>query len=54
LLLSVDPDLRIVREREYTGYAMRAADLIELAVARRVETGQMVEVDPRSRRPADG
>ncbi len=38
LLLSVDPDLRIVREREYTGYAMRAADLIELAVARRVET----------------
>jgi hypothetical protein len=38
LLLSVDPNLRIVREREYTGYAMRAADLIELAVARRVET----------------
>jgi Golgi phosphoprotein 3 (GPP34) len=38
LLLSVDPDLQIVREREYTGYAMRAADLIELAVARRVET----------------
>jgi hypothetical protein len=37
LLLSVDPDLRIVREREYTGYAMRAADLIELAMARRVE-----------------
>ncbi len=39
LLLSVQPDLRIVREREYTGYAMRAADLIELAVARRVEVG---------------
>ena len=38
LLLSVDPDLQIVRERECTGYAMRAADLIELAVARRVET----------------
>src|SRR5580693_10337920 len=38
LLLSVDPHLRIVREREYTGYAMRAADLMELAVARRVET----------------
>ena len=38
LLLSVDPDLRIVREREYTGYAMRAADLIELTVARRVQT----------------
>lgn len=38
LLPSVDPDLRIVWEREYTGYAMRAADLIELAVARRVET----------------
>ena len=37
LLLSVDPDLQIVREREYTGHAMRAADLIELAVARRVE-----------------
>jgi Golgi phosphoprotein 3 (GPP34) len=38
LLLSVQPDLRIVRQREYTGYAMRAADLIELAVARRLET----------------
>lgn len=38
LLLSVDPHLRIVRERRYTGYAMRAADLMELAVARRVET----------------
>ena len=38
LLLSVDPDLRVVREREYTGYAMRAADLIELTVARRVAT----------------
>lgn len=38
LLLSVDPDLRIVRQREYTGYAMRAADLVELTVARRVET----------------
>ncbi len=38
LLLSVDPNLRIVRERRHTGYAMRAADLIELAVARRVET----------------
>jgi hypothetical protein len=36
LLLSVDPGLRVVRERESTGYAMRAADLIELAVARRV------------------
>jgi len=38
LLLSVDANLRIVREREYTGYAMRAADLIELAAARRVGT----------------
>jgi hypothetical protein len=37
LLLTVDPDLRVVRDREGTGYAMRAADLVELAVARRVE-----------------
>jgi len=37
LLLSVDPGLRVVRDRESTGYAMRAADLVELAVARRVE-----------------
>ena len=37
LLLSIDPGLQIVREREHTGHAMRAADLIELALARRVE-----------------
>ena len=36
LLLCIDPNLRMVRDREYTGHAMRAADLIELAVAHRV------------------
>ncbi len=44
LLLNIDPNLRRVREREYAGYAMRAADLIELAVARRVTlTGRWVK-----------
>jgi hypothetical protein len=33
LLLNIDPHLRMVREFEYVGYAVRAADLIELAVA---------------------
>ena len=33
LLLNIDPNLQRVREREYAGYAMRAADLIELTVA---------------------
>ena len=33
LLLNIDPNLQMVREREYAGYAMRAADLIELTVA---------------------
>ena len=36
LLLNIDPNLQRVREREYAGYAMRAADLIELTVAGRV------------------
>ena len=44
LLLNIDPNLRRVREREYAGYAMRAADLIELAVAGRVTlTGRWVK-----------
>ncbi|HEY3906681.1 MAG TPA: GPP34 family phosphoprotein [Streptosporangiaceae bacterium] len=37
LLLTVDRDLRMVRDRENVGYAMMAADLIELTVARRVQ-----------------
>lgn len=36
LLLNIDPNLQRVREREYAGYAMRAADLIELTVAGRL------------------
>jgi hypothetical protein len=36
LLLTIDPNLQMVRDREYTGHAMRAADLIELTVAGRV------------------
>jgi hypothetical protein len=44
LLLCVDPNLRMVRDREYTGHAMRAADLIELAVAGRVTlTGRWIK-----------
>jgi hypothetical protein len=44
LLLNIDPNLWRVREREYAGYAMRAADLIELAVAGRVTlTGRWVK-----------
>jgi Golgi phosphoprotein 3 (GPP34) len=44
LLLCIDPNLRMVRDREYTGHAMQAADLIELAVARRVTlTGRWVK-----------
>ncbi len=44
LLLCIDPNLRMVRDREYTGHAMRAADLIELAVARRATlTGRWVK-----------
>ena len=37
LLLTVDRDLRMVRDRENVGYAMMAADLIELTAARRVQ-----------------
>jgi Golgi phosphoprotein 3 GPP34 len=36
LLLTIDPNLQMVRDREYTGHAMRAADLIELTVAGRL------------------
>jgi hypothetical protein len=36
LLLVIDSNLNVVRDRENAGYAMRAADLIELAVARRI------------------
>lgn len=44
LLLNIDPNLRMVREWEDAGYAMRAADLIELAVAGRVTlTGRWVK-----------
>lgn len=44
LLLNIDPNLRMVRELEHAGYAMRAADLIELAVAGRVTlTGRWVK-----------
>lgn len=44
LLLNIDPDLRMVREFEYVGYAVRAADLIELAVAERlILTGRWVK-----------
>jgi hypothetical protein len=43
LLLNIDGDLRMVREFEYVGYAVRAADLIELAVAERlILTGRWV------------
>ena len=44
LLLNIDPNLRMVREREYAGYAMQAADLIELTVAGRlILTGRWVK-----------
>jgi Golgi phosphoprotein 3 (GPP34) len=44
LLLNIDGDLRMVREFEYVGYAVRAADLIELAVAERlILTGRWVK-----------
>jgi hypothetical protein len=44
LLLNIDPHLRRVREREYAGYAMQAADLIELTVAGRlILTGRWVK-----------
>src|SRR5689334_18032874 len=36
LMLTIDANLRVVRDREGAGYAMLAADLIELTVARRV------------------
>jgi Golgi phosphoprotein 3 (GPP34) len=44
LLLNIDPQLRMVREFEDAGYAMRAADLIELTVAGRLTlTGRWVK-----------
>lgn len=44
LLLNIDPNLRMVREWEYAGYAMQAADLIELTVAGRLTlTGRWVK-----------
>ena len=44
LLLNIDPNLRMVREWEYAGYAMQAADLIELTVAGRlILTGRWVK-----------
>jgi len=44
LLLNIDSQLRMVREFEDAGYAMRAADLIELTVAGRlILTGRWVK-----------
>lgn len=41
LLLAIDPNLHLVREHQQVVYGLMAADLAELAVARRVEVAGM-------------